>query len=697
MIILGPFNSLRSRLLWGIGVPLLALQLAVVALEYGLERREGLVQMRQELGTLTRLVAARIDQALSLVVLATRTKARALAENPQLNQPQRVRLLQADISDKDLTIGSTLVLRRRPPHFRERFEVFVARDRGGVVRADPARIAALTPAWLERAWNATQGFWSAPYRVGVESGGTLISYAVPVDGHPSLDAVLSADVPVERLRSVLRDADFESGGFAILDRFGSTLAVDEAAPFPAERVARWIDPLFSPDAAADQRAGARVLQPDAAATGDARWWIFLAPIPATGWVLMATVDEHSALASVESRLLRQGVVYAGASAVILALLAWLSARATRPLIPLAEAARKAAAGDLDTRVAGPLARDEIGRFGAIFNRMMADLQANVAGRIEAVAARQAVESELEMAREIQQTLLPAPFPSIADIAIATRFVPARHVAGDFYDHFQLDSSTLVVAIADVSGKGVAAALFMSAARTSLRNFSRAGVGPGETLKSVNRALFQDNRHLVFVTAFVAHYHIPTGRLIYANAGHNIPYRVRADGTPEPMGDATGPLLAVFEKGEFADREARLEPGETLVLYTDGVVEAGNADGELYGEARLESLLRRNAGESPDGLCVKITASVQAHCGGAPQDDVTLLLLRRPSPLRQGTERRSESGSGSFARGSSARHPDSVRPVGGGALVFAPRRSTNRGAPFLCVSPSRKPPSVRLVT
>jgi sigma-B regulation protein RsbU (phosphoserine phosphatase) len=187
-----------------------------------------------------------------------------------------------------------------------------------------------------------------------------------------------------------------------------------------------------------------------------------------------------------------------------------------------------------------------------------------------------------------------------------------------------------VAIADVSGKGVSAALFMAAARTSLRNFSRRGISPAETLEAVNRALFADNSQVMFVTAFLGHYHVPSGRLVYANAGHNIPYVLRADGVAERLGDPTGPLLAVFEEVRFANREAQLGEGEMLVLYTDGIVEASDAKGVLYGEARFEALLGRSVQETPEALCTKITDVVHYHCAGAPQDDVTLLvLLRRP--------------------------------------------------------------------
>ncbi|MGY6215944.1 SpoIIE family protein phosphatase [Methylolobus aquaticus] len=621
------FHSLRTRLLWGIGLPLLALQFAVIALEYRLGRDEALDAMRGELGALTRLVAVRIDQALSQVAQTTQTKLRLLALNPEFSDTQRERLLRIDAGERNLAFRSVLAFRRKPARPAAPLRLYLLPEDGPVEPADPRTESILKAAWLDRALAARSGFWSGPHQAVGGVPGTVVSYVAPMLSHPKLDGAVSVEVPVARLQSVLRDADFESGGFWIADRAGTALATDDVQPLPAALVASWIAPVFEPGWR-ERSEGERIIRPPADATGGSQRWLLIAPLPATGWALLASVDEQAVLASVRSRLRRQVVVYAFGTAAVLSLLAWLSARATRPLVPLAEAARHAAAGDLDARVAGPLGGDEIGRFSMVFNRMMADLKANVAGRIEATAARQAVESELEVALKIQRTLLPAPFPVVPGVEIATRFVPARYVAGDFYDHFLLGPETLVVAIADVSGKGVAAALFMAAARTSIRNFTRPGVSPAQTLAAVNRALFEDNRQLVFVTTFLGHYDLPTGRLTYANAGHNLPYVVRSDGTPEVLGDSTGPLLAVFDNAEFGDRQAQLGDGDTLVLYTDGVVEASDPGGELYGEERLEALLRSNAAASPEALCTRITETVKQHCVGAPQDDVTLLVLRR---------------------------------------------------------------------
>ena len=625
---LRPFRSLRARLMWGIGIPLLTLQLVVAGVEYRLGVAAELAEMHRELDTLTRLVAVRIDQALSLVAVEARTKARVWAAGADLHRTAP--LLPLDGYFGGLAGGSSLAFCVKSVCTDEALRALVAREGTSPAPADAEQVAALRGAWLDRARGVADGFWTEPYAMPGQSGAGRVSYVVPITDRQRFQGALGADIPLERLKTLIHDADFASGGFMIANRAGAPLATDDAEPLPAERIAAWIEPLITAGQGAPG-GGTAATRRSLASHDDREIWVFLAPIPSAGWALIATVDQASALASVRSRLLWQAVVYGSGTLAILGLLAWLSARTTRPLIPLAEAARRAAHGDLDARVPGPLGRDEIGRFAMVFNRMMGDLKASVAARLEATAARQAVESELAVALKIQRTLLPGPLVSAPGVEVATRFVPARFVAGDFYDHFWLSPDTLAVAIADVSGKGVAAALFMAAARTSLRNFTRSGASPAESLAAINRALFEDNRELVFVTAFAGHYHLPSGTLVYANAGHNVPYVIRHGGTPEALGESTGPLLAVFPDASFENRTVTLAAGDTLVLYTDGVVEASDHRDELYGEERLETLLRRQCDDGVEALCDRIIEAVQQHCEGAPQDDVTLLVLRRPRP------------------------------------------------------------------
>ena len=234
-------------------------------------------------------------------------------------------------------------------------------------------------------------------------------------------------------------------------------------------------------------------------------------------------------------------------------------------------------------------------------------------------------------RQIQTSLLPLerpPFPNRPEFSLDADIEPALVMAGDFYDFWLLDDQHLAVVIADVSGKGVPAAMFMAVARTTLRNFATPGQSPREVLNIANRLIAADNKETMFVTVFYGHYHIPTGELVFANAGHNPPYLVRQSGQIESLGPSTGPILGVFPEAEYEDAHAVLEPDDLLLLYTDGVTEAQNRNDQYFGEAGLIALLQRLHGESVTTTCRVIMEDVNAFRHGEGQDDVTLVALRR---------------------------------------------------------------------
>ncbi|MBM3890183.1 MAG: serine/threonine-protein phosphatase, partial [Verrucomicrobia bacterium] len=205
--------------------------------------------------------------------------------------------------------------------------------------------------------------------------------------------------------------------------------------------------------------------------------------------------------------------------------------------------------------------------------------------------------------------------------------PAEYVAGDFYDFFFVNDHVLALVMADVSGKGMPAALLMAVARTAIRNFAVLGQTPGAILKHLNDMLTQDNPDNMFVTVFCAHYHVGTGELRYANAGHLPPYILRRGGRLETL-DETDPLAGGFAGVTYRDHAARLEPGEVLVTFTDGVTEAHAGPGELLGEKRFEDLLRSAAFEPVEQINKTVLRTVLDWSQNALPDDVTLLSLRR---------------------------------------------------------------------
>ena len=254
----------------------------------------------------------------------------------------------------------------------------------------------------------------------------------------------------------------------------------------------------------------------------------------------------------------------------------------------------------DGRVSG---RDEIGRFVGTFNQMVGDLKENVEVRVRETAARQAMERELQIAREIQTSLLPMarpPFPHRREFTLDAQTVPAKIMAGDFFDFWFVEDDVLALVMADVSGKGVPAALFMAVGRTVLRNFSVPGQSPAQVLSVANHVMAAQNEKNMFITVFYGHYHVRTGELVFANGGHPPPYLVRRDGTVLELDAPAGPLVGVLPDAEYGESRETLGPGELLVLYTDGATEARNQDGLLLGDDGLRQIIAEAGSQSGRG-------------------------------------------------------------------------------------------------
>ncbi|WP_454917819.1 SpoIIE family protein phosphatase [Xanthobacter sediminis] len=240
-----------------------------------------------------------------------------------------------------------------------------------------------------------------------------------------------------------------------------------------------------------------------------------------------------------------------------------------------------------------------------------------------------LQQELEIARQVQLAILPKEFPPDSRVAVHGQMTPAREVGGDFYDYFMIDERTLGFVVADVSGKGVPAALFMAISRTLLRSTALFERSPAGCIRRLNDLLAVENEQMLFVTVLYGVVNLDTGRVTYVNAGHNLPYRIRRNGEVSTVPSTKGMAVAVMEGFVYAEGAFDLEPGDTLFLYTDGVTEAFDVDENAYGERRLETLLATGASDwSVPELSERVLASVHIFERGAPQaDDITCLTLR----------------------------------------------------------------------
>jgi sigma-B regulation protein RsbU (phosphoserine phosphatase) len=274
--------------------------------------------------------------------------------------------------------------------------------------------------------------------------------------------------------------------------------------------------------------------------------------------------------------------------------------------------------------------DEITQLNHSIGKMQHELKEYVANLKSTTAAKERIESELKIANDIQQGIIPKifpPFPDREDVDLYAVLDPARDVGGDLYDFFFIDDYKLCFAIGDVSGKGVPASLFMAITRTLLRAKVQKNRPVQEIVKSMNEELCQGNENSMFVTFFLGIIDLKTGKTDYCNAGHNHPYLLKADGTVEEIKGTHGTPLGIFEDIDYKSDKLRLQKGDSILMFTDGIPEAMNANDELFTDQRLAEFLKDYPLKSPKTITLDLLNEVQQFAGDAVQsDDITILSL-----------------------------------------------------------------------
>lgn len=290
-----------------------------------------------------------------------------------------------------------------------------------------------------------------------------------------------------------------------------------------------------------------------------------------------------------------------------------------------ESLAKITSGDLDETVRADSTM-EFDRLSVGINSMVAALKQ----LINEADAR--IASELSFAKAVQHSSLPSVFPAFPDrkdFDIYATMETAKEVGGDFYDFFLLENDRLMFMIADVSGKGIPAAMFMMKAKALIKTYSENGLSPDEILDHANDELCQNNSEEIFVTAWLGIIDLKSGHLKYANAGHNPPLIRKNNGTFEYLKDKPNLVLAGMEGTKYRLHETDLDHGDGIFLYTDGITEAVNEKNDLFGETNLRQSLNDSEDKTTKGLCDTVRTTVRLFAGNAPQaDDMTMVAFRR---------------------------------------------------------------------
>lgn len=504
--------------------------------------------------------------------------------------------------------------------------------------------------WYTKGLESPGGAWSTPY-LDKEGGETVLcTFSRPVIMEPNKEiaGVFGADLSLERLSSLIveslqkeneeslffqyasDDPDLQIYGFIIgpkgdyivhpdRTRILKTSFYDYASGKDAGRYRKLGDAMTAGE------SGEKSVRIDGIKSD-----VYFAPLLHSGWSMGIVVPVK--------RLLMPGILY-GTMIIVLILLGVLLVfitchrsikKASTPLIKLAGSAQEIATGRFDTKLPTIKSKDEIRLLRDSFDHMQTSLARYVEELKETTARNASIESELDVARNIQMSMLPItwpPFPDRDDLDIFGSVAPAKAVGGDLFD-FRLRDGKLYFCIGDVSGKGIPAALVMTVISSMFRTLSASEDSPLRILTAINSSISARNENLMFVTLFVGALDLSTGVLQYTNAGHNAPVVITGGKARMMSADANIPV-GVMADWSYSLQEMELTPGTILFLYTDGLTEAARSDGELFHEKRvLEHLSSLGQNISATNLIADMTTAVERFIGDAEQsDDLTMLAIR----------------------------------------------------------------------
>ncbi|MHC5019947.1 MAG: SpoIIE family protein phosphatase [Planctomycetota bacterium] len=631
-----PRLSVRAKLIISITLPLLLVAGCVVWFNFHSRRAEAFAETEARVSLLVRDYAGRLDGRFETAAQIARSTAAFLALAGPVTEARCYEMLEANLEQNPLIYGSCIAFEPGVFEGRKRFAPYVHREGAGTRRLDIGADAYdyLQWEWYARPRSLRGPVWTEPYFDEGAGNILMCTYSAPVLIDGTVRGVATIDIPIPHLDEFLERPDLEPSEFLILSPKAMFIASADPSLNGRRTLYDLAAELQRPDMADLARrmtSGASGMIRTIAPKDPRMHWAFFAPIPSTGWSVLVGIPEAEVMGPVWNALIARLGFSLGGIGLMVAILWAVAFWITGPINRLTAGVRRVAAGDLHTRVTGAHSRDAIGELARGFNKMVVDLREQIDAATREAEARASAEAELDAARTIQAALLPVDPPAHDAFELHGVNVPARHVAGDFYD-YELDArDALQFVLADVAGKGAGAAMIMAVSRTLIRGLASTGRAPGAVLDGANALLLRDNEHHLFVTAFFGAYDPATGRLRYANAGHNPPLVVAADGTPRFLGRADNPPLGVMGAdviGDYTERELTLAPGEMLLCYTDGVTEARAPDRSFLGEQAFLDTVRDAAGGGAAAVVDAVVRQVEEFQQGHRADDVTLLALRR---------------------------------------------------------------------
>ena len=512
--------------------------------------------------------------------------------------------------------------------------------------------------WYKRATTENKLIFSDG-EYDANTGVYCIECAIPVyDDNKNLLAVIGADLYMDELQEAMKEYSIEGEYYLLLSKNGHSIRDPEDETFPLPEVDKGRDIRASKNAfiakvAEDALRGETVAVQLGELEGK-MYYVTARPIETTGWVLISAYSQEASgepavilqesLDSIQKdsaatyqdkisnyKRISLGIVVA----LLLAILATaigLGKRIVKPLNAITTNIAKLDAGNREFKMEDIYRTgDEVEELAQAFADLSHKNIQYTEQLVKVTSEKERMNTELNVASQIQEGMIPHIYPAFPDrpeFEIFATMDPAKEVGGDFYDFFLIDDDHLAIVIADVSGKGIPASLFMMASKILINNVSLSKSSPAEILATVNNQISMNNPAEMFVTVWLGILELSTGKLRAANAGHEYPAIKRANGSYELFKDIHGFVVGGMEGIRYKEYEIDLMPGDCIFEYTDGVTEATNGQDELFGADRMLEALNRKDYDSPENLLAGVRKEIDEFVADAPQfDDITMLSLK----------------------------------------------------------------------
>jgi len=565
-----------------------------------------------------------------------------IIEKTDVEEEELIKMLNAVVKNNDELFGSCIAF--EPNSFvndQEQFAPYFYRTEEGIKYKELGHTDYNYFNWDWYKIPKEQGIsiWSEPYLD--EGGGDVImaTYSIPfyadTGSNRKFAGVVTADMSLTWLETLIDSIKIYESGYAFIVSNNGTIithpqdqiTMTETMSSLAQKYQRSDLELI----AKEMMMGKSNFLEYQPLFNDEPCRIYYAPLRNSNWSMALVFPEKELFEDLNELFWEMLLIGFLGIIVLIVVIILISRSIIHPLTELSLTATKIGRGNFDVEIPDSLNTRELLILGNSLKRMQHELKEYVINLKETTAANEKIESELNIAHDIQLGMIPKifpPFPNRIDVDLHAILNPARQVGGDFYDFFFLEDDVLCFAVGDVSDKGVPASLMMAITITLLRAKAKTIDDPSDIVFSMNQDLSEENENMMFVTMFLGILDLKTREMKFCNAGHNYPYVLKYNGNLITIEETHGTPLGIYYDQKYQSGKTTLEEGDNLIVYTDGVSEAMNMGGEPYGENRLEKLIEVKCNNrTPAESIEQIMNDVEVFTGNAEQsDDITLLSV-----------------------------------------------------------------------